>query len=174
MLELTHMSPRNLIIIAVVVLLLIWRLRYFSRERALKIERMWITPLLLLIVAFLALSQAPLSGLGWLWLIPAFLIGGAIGFWRGRFTRVSVDPESHALTSQTSQAGMYLVVGLMALRICLRSYLSAEAGTLHWNAALITDCFLMVAIGLVAVQRLEIWVRARRLLKEARAAKAAG
>jgi hypothetical protein len=173
MLDLTHLSPRNLIIIAVVVLLLIWRLRYYSSVRALKIERMWITPVLLLVVAFLTLSQTPLTGLAWLWLIPAFVAGSAVGFWRGRLTRVSIDPETHAFTSQTSQAGTLLVVALMAVRIGLRSYLTAEAGALHLNVALVTDCFLMAAIGLVAVQRLEIWIRARRLLTAARAAKAA-
>ena len=168
-----HLSPRTLIVIAVVALLLVWRMRNASRERPLQIERMWITPALLLVVAFLTLTQTPLSGLGWLWLVPAFLVGGAVGFWRGRFTRVSIDPATHAMTSQTSQAGLYLVVGLMAVRIGLRSYLTLEASKLHLDVALVTDSFLMLAVGLVAVQRLEVWIRARRLLKEARAAKAA-
>jgi hypothetical protein len=44
---------------------------------------------------------------------------------------------------------------------------------LHLNALLITDSFVVFAIGMILVQQLEIWLRCRRLLAEARAAKAA-
>jgi hypothetical protein len=156
--------------VPLVLFVLFLRLRRAGRDRRLRVERLWITPALLLVIAGLVISQAPLAGLDALWLAPAFLIGGAIGFWRGRLTTVTVDPASHALTSRASPAALYLLVAVLAARIGLRYLLTAEASALHLNAALITDAFLVFAVGLVAVQRLEIWIRARRLLAEARAA----
>lgn len=166
-------SPRTYIPLIVLALIIVLRLRAVGRERALKIERLWITPILLLVIGGLVLAQSPLPGFDWLWMIPALAVGGAIGYWRGRFTAVSVDPQTHALTSKTSPAGFILLIVLLGLRIALRTYLTAEASSLHVSVALITDAFLVFAIGLIAAQRLEIWIRARRLLGEARAAKAA-
>jgi membrane protein CcdC involved in cytochrome C biogenesis len=166
-------SPRTYIPLLVLGLIIVLRLRAVGRERALKIERLWITPVLLLVIGGLVLSQAPLPGFAWLWMVPALAAGSAIGFWRGRFTAVSVDPQSHALTSKTSPAGFILLIALLAARIALRTYLTSEASSLHLNLAVVTDAFLVFAIGVVAAQRLEIWIRARRLLAEARAAKAA-
>lgn len=156
--------------IPLILLVLFLRMRRLSRERKLRVEWLWVTPVLLLVIAGLVMSQTPLTGLDWLWLVPAFLVGAGIGFWRGRLTTVTVDPASHALTSRASPAALYLLVAVLVLRIGLRFLLTAEASALHVNAALITDAFLVFAVGLVAVQRLEIWIRARRLLAEARAA----
>jgi membrane protein CcdC involved in cytochrome C biogenesis len=167
-------SPRSLVTLAVVAALILWRLRAAGRERALRIERLWITPTLLVIVGGLVLSQTSLPGADWLWLVPALGAGAAIGFWRGRFTAVSIDPQSHALTSKTSPAGLYLLIGLLLVRIALRAYLATKASSLHLDVALLTDAFLVFAIGLVATQRLEIWVRARRLIAAARAPGANG
>ena len=165
-------NSHNWWIVPLALGLIVWRLRNGAREKALRIERLWIIPALLLIAGGLAIWQTPIAGLGWLWLLPVFGVGAALGYWRGRFTQVTVNPETHALTSRNSAAGIYLILAVLAVRIILRVYLTAEASALHLNVALITDAFLVFAIGLIAVQRLEIWLRARRLLAEARAAKA--
>jgi hypothetical protein len=162
------------IAIPIVLLVLFFRLRRAQQERKLRVEWLWVTPLLLLVIAGLVLWQSPLAGLDWLWLAPAFAVGGAIGFWRGRLTTVTVDPETHALTSRTSPLGMYLLVGVLVLRIGLRALFTAEASAWHVNGAVITDAFVVFAVGLVAIQRIEVWVRATRLLAAARATKAGG
>ncbi|OJU09564.1 MAG: hypothetical protein BGN86_02570 [Caulobacterales bacterium 68-7] len=161
------------IAIPIVLLVLVFRLRGMSRDRRLRVEWLWLMPVMLLAVAGLMLAQFPLAGFDWAWLIPAFALGAVVGFWRGRLTTVTVNPETHALTSRASPAALYLLGGVILLRLGLRYLLEAEASTLHLNAALVTDAFLAFAVGLVAVQRLEVWIRARRLLAEARAAKAA-
>jgi hypothetical protein len=169
-----HAPPQAAwVAIPIMLLVVFLRMRRMSQHRALRVEWLWVTPVILLIIAGLVMSQSPLAGMDWLWLVPAFLIGGGIGFWRGRLTTVTVDPETHALTSKASPAALYLLVAVLAERIGLRYLLAAEASTLHVNAALITDTFLVFAVGVVAVQRTEVWIRARKLLAEARAAKAA-
>ncbi len=166
-----ELNSRSWWIAPLVLALIVYRLRNGAREKALRIERLWIIPALLLTAGGLAIQQTPIAGLGWLWLLPIFALGAALGYWRGRFTLVTVDPETHALTSRTSAAGLYLIVAVLAVRLGLRAFLTAEAPALHLNVALITDAFLVFAVGLIAAQRLEIWIRARRLLAEARAAK---
>jgi hypothetical protein len=51
----------------------------------------------------------------------------------------------------------------------------AEAGMIpgHLNPMALTDILLAFALGLFATQRLEMYLRARRLLDEARAARPA-
>jgi hypothetical protein len=167
-----NFNSHNWWIAPLALLLIVYRLRSGAREKALKIERLWIIPALLLIIGALMILQTPIAGLGWVWLIPAFAAGAALGYWRGRFTLVTVNPETHDLTSRTSAAGLYLIIGVLAARIGLRVFLAAEASALHLNLALVTDAFLVFAVGLIATQRLEIWIRARSLLADARAAKA--
>lgn len=166
-----NFDGHNWWIAPLVLLLIVYRLRRGARERALKIERLWVVPALLLIIGGLMIWQTPIAGLGWIWLIPVFVAGAALGYWRGRFTLVTVNPETHDLTSRTSAAGLYLIIAVLAVRIGLRWFLTAEAAAWHLNVALVTDAFLVFAVGLIAVQRLEIWIRARSLLADARAQK---
>lgn len=164
-------NSHNWWIAPLILLLVIYRIRRSSQERALKIERLWVIPALLLIAGAVTIWQTPIAGLGWLWLIPTFAVGAALGYWRGRFTVVTIDPETHKLTSRTSAVGLYLVIGVLAIRIALRAFVAAEASAMHLNVALFTDAFLIFAVGLIAAQRLEIWIRARKLLTQARAAR---
>jgi hypothetical protein len=166
-----NFNSHNWWIAPLVLVLIVYRLRNGAREKVLKIERLWVIPALLLIIGGLMIWQTPIAGFGWIWLVPTFAAGAALGYWRGRFTLVTVNPETHDLTSRTSAAGLYLIVAVLVVRLGLRVFLTAEASTWHLNVALITDAFLVFAVVLVAAQRLEIWIRARGLLAEARAAK---
>lgn len=83
-----------------VVALVAWRA---LRTRPLRVERMWILPAIMLFGVGLApqaqgLPSAPLLGAEGL----ALLIGAAAGWWRGRTTRISVDPATHQVTSKAS------------------------------------------------------------------------
>ncbi len=141
-----------------------------ARARSLKIESLWIMPLIMLLLIGLALSQqAAPSLLGMVSDLAALALGALLGWWRGRSTNITIDPETHALTSQASTAGLVLIGGVFALRAGLRMYATAHAGELHTSVAEITDAFLVLAVGLVCAQRLEIWLRASRMLAEARA-----
>jgi hypothetical protein len=47
-----------------------------------------------------------------------------------------------------------------------------NAATLPFSAIALTDALLALVVAMMVVQGLEMWLRARRLLAEARAAKA--
>src|SRR6185312_256220 len=98
----------------------------------------------------------------------ALVLGALAGWWRGRLTRITVDPATHALTSRTSPLGMLLILALFAVRYALRSFGAQTAGALHLSAVVLTDVLMLLAVGIVCAQRLEIALRATRLLNAAR------
>jgi hypothetical protein len=138
-----------------------------SRERKLRIERMWIAPAVVLAMTALVMAQQPPPEATELAIDAAALaLGAAAGWWRGRLTHISVDPQSHALTSRTSPLGMLLILGLFALRYALRRV--GAAGALHVSLLQLTDVLMLLAVGIVCAQRLEMALRATRLLRAAR------
>lgn len=152
-----------LIVIAIVIL-------RNARARTIKVERLWISPLIVMAMTIAAFSANPPPGLvGVVLDIAAVGVGALLGWWRGRASRFTVDPETHVVTSRVSPAGMLLILGIFALRYILRGALGGGASTLHLSAAELTDSFLLLAVGVVSAQRLEWWIRARKMIAEAKA-----
>lgn len=151
-----------------VLVLLYFRWRRMSQARPLKIERMWIRPAIMLAVCALVLSQYPprLADLGWLAL--ALALGSLVGWQRGRFVRIVVDPQTHEINQQASPAALIFLVAVIVVRVVLRQEAMAAW---HVGVALITDLSIVFVVGLFGVQQLEMWLRARKLLAQARAAK---
>ena len=143
-----------------------------ARARNLRVERLWISPVLLLFLTATTFSQQLLPTPTMIAVdVAALALGATLGWWRGRFTKITVNPETHDLTSQSSPLGMVLILAIMVLRQGVRGYATANAGALHVSVIDITDAFLLLAVGVVCAQRLEMALRANRLLTEARAAK---
>ena len=155
------------------VVLMAWRLRRMSQLRPLKVEWLWVTPAILIALTVVSLIPQPPQGVGWAWLAVGLVLGGALGWWRGKMMHISVDPETHALNTKASPAAMIFILAIIVIRIALRGVAMGEASTLHLSVAVITGAFMTFAVGLFGVQRLEMALRATRLLAEARAAKAA-
>ncbi len=155
------------------VVLMAWRLRRMSQLRPLKVEWLWVTPALLAALTVVSLIPQPPQGADWAWLAAGLVLGGALGWWRGKMMHISVDPETHALNTKASPAAMIFILAIVVVRMALRGMAMGEASTLHLSVAVITGAFMTFAVGLFGVQRLEMALRATRLLGEARAAKAA-
>ena len=60
-------------------------------------------------------------------------------------------------------------VGAMGALIAIKSVAQAEGAALHFNLAVLIDTFAALSLGVFAAQRLEMYLRANRLLAEARA-----
>ncbi len=150
-------------LIAVVLGLRAWRL---TRVRPLKIERLWIVPAIYLgLVTFLYIKGPP-SAVGWLICLAMLLVGAAIGWQRGKTMRIDVDPETQTLR----QKGSMLAVGILVLLFAVRFASETEAQIYHLNTAnLVTDALAALALGLFTMTRVEMYLRAKRLLEEARA-----
>ncbi len=160
-------------IILIILALRIWR---GSRARKLRVELMWVRPLL--ITAILGLSVAaqppPTEPLVILAMVACAAAGFVLGWQRGRMVRVSIEPETHVLTSQQSPWGMLIFIGLMMVRIGVR-YLLRGADTFEGvPVTAIVDGLTIFFGGNIFGMQLEVWLRARKLLAEAIARKAAG
>ena len=143
-----------------------------SRPRKLKIERLWVTPAIYLILMASALAEAPppLTPISIAILVGAFAIGAAIGWQRARFTQIHIHPETHDLTSRSSPIGILFIFAILVVRYAARDLLAGNAKLLHLPIVAITDGFLLLAIGMLTTQRLEVWQRASRMLAEAKGA----
>ena len=141
-----------------------------SRARRLRIETLWIMPVVILALVGLSFASQGVPTPMMLALdIAALLVGAALGWWRARFTHISVDPGTHQLTSRASPIGMLVILGIFAIRYAVRLYAPEGASALGLPAIAIADALLIITVGLVCAQRLELALRATRLLAEARA-----
>lgn len=158
------------IVMAVVLaIVLIVRVRRVNQVRPLKVEQLWIVPGIYLVLAVLAFATTPPSAAGWLACAVALAIGAALGWQRGRLMRIDVDPETHGVTMVQSPAALFFIVILIAIRSGMRGAMQSGAiGSFHISPATLTDVLVAFALGLLAVGRLEMFLRARRLLAEVR------
>jgi NAD/NADP transhydrogenase beta subunit len=158
-----------LIPVIVIGIVLFFRLRSMGKARPLRLERLWIVPALYLALTVFLFAEMTPHGLGWLWAGLCLLVGGAIGWYRGAAMKISVDPETHALNQTASPLAFLVIVALIGLRYAIRAGAAYEAGLGNVDVALITDCLVAMALGLLSMTRLEMYLRGSRLLDEARA-----
>ncbi|HVI97812.1 MAG TPA: CcdC protein domain-containing protein [Sphingomonas sp.] len=163
-----HAWISYLITAAIVGLVLFFRMRRMSRMRPLKLEQLWIVPALYLGVVAMLFAQNPPHGSNWAVIAIGLLVGAALGWQRGKFMDIHVDPETHALNQKASIGGVLFLVALIAVKMGAQ----AAGGAAHVNVGLVTDTLAALALGMFSVQRLEMYLRAKRLLAEARGARA--
>ena len=157
----------TVVIVGIVMLI---RLRNVGRQRRLRIETLWVIPVLYGAVVAFVFQQFPPHGAVWLYCFIALWVGVALGWKRGRMMRITVDPETHALSQASSPAAMLFIVAIVALRMASRSaadYISPG----RFGVMAATDILMALALGFIAAQRLEMFLRAKALLAEARAAR---
>lgn len=155
----------------VIAFVLALRFRRMNTARPLKLERLWIFPALYFVLASFMLFEFPPIGIQWALCAAALAIGAALGWQRGRMMRIEIDPESHALNQRASPGAIIFIALIIAVRAGARGLIGA-GGPLHLSTLALTDMLIVMALGLFTAQRLEMYLRARRLLGEARAARA--
>jgi hypothetical protein len=161
--------PQNFLAIVgpllVVVVILVIRGRRMTVKRPLKPNMLWIMPAVFLGLAAMSLAQFPPHGLDYLWLAIALVLGAALGWQRGRLMKIWIDPDTGTLMSQGSGWAIVFLIVLIVLRSLVRAGLGMEAGGAI-TPALIDDTFVVFAFGLFGVQRIEMGLRAQRLMHD--------
>ncbi|MET4683768.1 CcdC protein domain-containing protein [Brevundimonas faecalis] len=161
------MSPQTmgpLIGIGVALAIILLRNR---RKRTLRPHLLWVMPLIVTLAISMglwAVNAHPHFG-PWaiLSFIAALALGAFAGWWRGKTITIEKEPDG-SLKAQASPLGLILVVGLFAARAGLREVMEANAAAWHLDAVVVTDAFMLFALGLIIAQRVEMYVRARRVL----------
>jgi hypothetical protein len=145
---------------AVIVLVLVLRLRGMRQARRLNLNTLWIVPVIFGALIASVIATTPPHGLQWLGMAVALAIGAAFGWRRGKLMRISLDPETGTLNQQASPAAFLFILVLLVARQALRY----EAGSFGFNVALVTDLLMAFALGLITASRVEIYLRAKQLL----------
>ncbi|WP_396594546.1 CcdC protein domain-containing protein [Brevundimonas sp. R86498] len=160
-------APLIAILIALPIILLRNR-----APRTLRPGRMWVMPALIVPLMGLALwgtsmepgaDHTPFDLVAWAMLASGLILGGAAGWWRGKMTTIERHPDG-TLKAQASPLGIILIVVLLLGRGTLRAILEPHAADWHLNTLAIADAFLLFVVGMIVVQRIEMFIRARRLL----------
>jgi hypothetical protein len=160
--------------VAVVLLVLGLRMRRMGRLRPLRVERLWVVPVFYLIILGLTLQESPPELADLPWLILAAIIGGAIGWYRGKMMQIIVDPDTHAINQMASPLAMIFLVVIIGLRYGIRFALAGKAADWHISINMLADAPLFLGAAMFITTRLEMYLRAQRLLAEAKEAKANG
>jgi hypothetical protein len=156
---------------AIIAVVLIIRFRRINQERRLELGRLWIVPALYAVLAATMFVTTPPGETGWLLCAAGLAVGAPLGWLRGRMMHIRVDPETRALSLRQSPAAFLFILVLIVARSGSRAALAGGAGgPLHLSTAALADLLVGLALGLFAMQRLEMYLRARRLLAEAGAA----
>jgi membrane protein CcdC involved in cytochrome C biogenesis len=153
------------ITIGIIVVVMAIRMRRMGKMRPLKLGSLWIVPALYLVVAALMFWQLPPTGGVAIASAVGLAIGAAVGWQRGKMMHIHVDPETHALNQKASPAAMIFLVALIIVRSLARNILGQESNV---SPAMLTDPLIAFALGMFTLTRLEMYLRAKRLLEEAR------
>jgi len=154
------------ITVGIIVIVMLVRMRRMGKMRPLKLNSLWVVPALYLVVAALMFIQLPPTGWVAIASVAGLVIGAAVGWQRGKMMHIHVDPETHALNQRASPAAMIFLIGLIIVRTLARGILD-QAGSV--SPAMLTDPLIALALGMFTLTRLEMYIRARRLLEKARA-----
>lgn len=165
------MEPQTLaplIALAIALPLILLRNR---RPRTLRPQWMWVLPLIMAVLMGFAIwgtsmtpgmDHSPFGATDWGVMALGVVLGGVAGWWRGKMTTI----EKHAdgtLKAQASPIGLILIVGLLLGRRALSAWLEPHAEQLGLSALAVADAFLVFIAAMIILQRVEMWIRAKRI-----------
>lgn len=140
--------------------------------RTLRPDKMWIMPAIfipLIVFGLWGMRQGPTADLSpyapvdWAILVVAAALGIVAGWWRGRMITIHKDGDG-VLKAQASPLGLIILVALLVGRQALRPWLEGHADAFGLNITAIEQAFLIFVLGLIVVQRLEMFLRARTVM----------
>lgn len=140
-----------------------------GKAKAMNLITLWIVPLMLLAMLASLVVFSHLKPLDYIWVLAGLAVGSALGWQRGRMMPIHIDPETGRPMIKTSIAALLFILGLMAARLLLRNVFETHAAAWHINPMLVSDVFLAFAVGLLGTSRIEMFLRARKLVAEHKA-----
>ena len=160
-----HSPPLlSYLLIGGLIFVSIWlRARRLTRKRELRLQWMWIVPVLILGYGAFTLWEFPPHGITWLWLVLAAAMGGALGWFRGRLMSITYEADTRSLAVQGSPITVYLIGGLVALRFGLRAMMASQGTVPVMPLSQVNDILICFTVGLLTVQRAEMAWRAVRV-----------
>ena len=166
-----HPNPQYIgYAIGAVILLVVmyFRFRNVSQSRRLRIGTLAIAPVYLATISAVTIWFLRPSGFDWAWMAVALALGGVLGWYRAKMMHIAVDPATQTLQMKMSPWALIFLVALLVIRMGLRFEIMQNAAAWHVSINLATDGLVVFALGLLGVQSLEMFIRGRKLLAEAK------
>lgn len=162
-------------LLSVGVIALVGALVWFRnrKPRRMQVNRLWIIPATVVAGISAGLIFGRPAGATFYWvesvLGAAGLAAGAIaGWWRGSLMRLAVNGEDRTIKAQVSPLGLVFMLGLLTCRRAVEYLVETGALILPFNPLIVVQTLLLFVAATVVSQRVELWVRAHRLLNESR------
>ena len=154
----------------VIPLLILLPILYFRMRRSMKPQRLkpqnlLIRPAFIILVAILVLFASPPRMQDLQWFVLAAAIGAGAGWYWGKLTKLELHPEDGTIISTSSQAGMLVLIVLVLFRYGVRAGIGVEQQAMHLDIAMVTDISIIFSALLFSARALEIFLRARELMK---------
>jgi len=155
----------TLIPFAIILVVVVLRIRSMRGDRPLNLGTIWIVPVVYLLIAGSMMVALPPTPMGWGLVVTGLAVGLVVGWYRGRLIHIERHPETGELRQRASPLAMILLVALIVLKLGARSLFGETAATQPGSSAMmLTDAFLGFALGLLSATRIEMYLRAKRLL----------
>jgi Protein of unknown function (DUF1453) len=108
----------------------------------------------------------PPNPAGWAVMTAGLAAGAVLGWQRGKLIRIEHNADTGQLSQRASPLAMILLLGLVVLKLGAREIFGDSAAAHPGSGAmLLTDAFIGFALGLLSATRLELYLRARRILE---------
>lgn len=170
------MSPQTISYVvsgAIIAVVLTLRMRRIGQRRPLKLERLWIVPALFLALTAMTFAQARPSPITLALCAVSLVVGAGFGWKRGQMMQIHVDPETHELGQVQSWAAMLFFLAIFGVRFGARALIDSGTLPVHVDPTAVTDVLITFALGMFTMMRIEMFLRARRLLDAARSGRTA-
>ncbi|HDR6299056.1 DUF1453 family protein [Bacillus cereus group sp. RP37] len=136
-----------------------------SKERKVKVNRIWLVPALLCFVTIQSIiHMGQLTILQLLLFVAMFGIGLVLGIIRGKALTFRIDNETgHVLRKGNWLSTMILLV-ILGAKILIKQ--SMFSGSTHYTLMLVTNAFLCITLGTVISRRYYIWKKYNELTQK--------
>jgi hypothetical protein len=156
--------PQSYIPYLVMAAVLVIVIRRSLRSRRIRVETLWIIPVLLIAIAAVTIGRdPPRDTVGIAAVALAALAGAVAGWYRGKFTHVTLDEQTGELTGKGSVVGLVLILALFAGRYAVVAWARSHPDQ-GATAVIAADSALVFGFATLIVSRLEIWLRCRKLM----------
>jgi hypothetical protein len=151
-------------------------IRRSGRERKVRLGRMWIRPVILVLMATAALAAGPMPPL---LVLAAFVVaagvGAGLGYLLAQHQHLTIDSDTGHISSRSSTIGTALILVLFAIRFGAKLVFPelADPGHPGHQVTQAADGLLIFTVAVLVTQSVELWRRTRPLLADHAARKLA-
>jgi hypothetical protein len=150
------------------LIVMILLFRRTQRPRVINPGRLWIGPVIFLVLLGFylngALKVAPSPHpVDWAVIVGTGVVGAVLGAVRAHSVKLQLHPDTGAIEARLSAWGLLLIVGLIAGRMLLR-----QSGVVDANApfGLYTEAAMALALGAVVAQAIALTRRCQALVAD--------